>query len=50
MTCSLPAFAKRSWMNLLDCALPFAAGTIFVGVELSAVITGGTCAPAGWLE
>jgi hypothetical protein len=40
-------FATRSWMNLPACGSPVGAGTIFVGVEVSAVITGGDCAAAG---
>jgi hypothetical protein len=33
-------------MNLPACGSPVGAGTIFVGVEVSAVITGGDCAAA----
>src|SRR5262245_28642289 len=43
--CSLPAFTGAA---LPDCASPAGAGTILVGVELSAVMTGGGCVePAG---
>jgi hypothetical protein len=39
--CSLSTFADRSCATLTDCGSPALAGTIFVGVELSAVMTGG---------
>ena len=42
---SLSALADRPCARLLDCGSPALAGTIFVGVELSAVMTGG-----GWVE
>src|SRR5262245_23038909 len=43
--CSLPAFTTTA---LPDCGSPAVAGTILVGVELSAVMTGGGCVePAG---
>ena len=45
---SLSALAERSCATLLDCGSPALAGTIFVGVELSAVITGGGCVELGW--
>src|SRR5262245_240375 len=47
-SCSLPAFTTRSGAALPDCGSPAVAGTILVGVELSAVMTGGGCVePAG---
>src|SRR5262249_46370877 len=39
------ALADRPCAALLDCGSPALSGTIFVGVELSAVMTGG-----GWVE
>jgi hypothetical protein len=47
MICSLPAVATRSWMALPGS--PAVAGTILVGVELSAVITGGGSEAVGLL-
>src|SRR5262249_60977556 len=44
---SLSAPPERSCATLLDCGSPALAGTIFVGVELSAVITGGGCVELG---
>ena len=44
-SCSFSAVASRSWTALLDCGSPAVAGTILVGVELSAAMTGG-----GWVE
>src|ERR1700730_5741980 len=46
-TCSLLALATRSCMVLPDCASPAVGGTIFAGVAVSAVITGGGCATPG---
>ena len=44
-SCSFSAVASRSWTALLDCGSPAVAGTILVGVEVSAAMTGG-----GWVE
>src|SRR5262249_33543970 len=45
--CSLWAFAAGSGALLIVCGPPPLAGTIFVGVELSAVMTGGGCVELG---
>src|SRR5262249_54606081 len=45
--CSLSAFADRACATLTDCGSLALAGTIFVGVELSAVMTGGGCVELG---
>src|SRR5262249_25749359 len=47
--CSLPALANRSGTDLVVCGSPADAGMIFVGVEVSAVITGGGCIDPGVL-
>src|SRR4051812_532280 len=49
-SCSFSAVASLSWTALLDCGSPAVAGTILVGVELSAAMTGGGCVELGTLE
>src|SRR3954466_1381096 len=49
-SCSLSAVASRSCTALLDCGSPAVAGTILVGVELSAAMTGGGCVELGTPE
>src|SRR4051812_11017760 len=49
-SCSLSAGASRSCTALLDCGSPAVAGTILVGVELSAAMTGGGCVELGTPE
>ena len=49
-SCSFSAVASRSWTALLDCGSPAVAGTILVGVELSAAMTGGGCVELGTPE
>jgi hypothetical protein len=44
-SCSFSTVASRSCIALFDCGSPAVAGTILVGVELSAAMTGG-----GWVE
>src|SRR5262249_42234983 len=46
---SLSTLADRSGATLIDCGSPALAGTIFVGVELPAVMTGGGCVELGLL-
>jgi hypothetical protein len=52
-SCSFSPVASRSWTDLLDCGSPAVAGMILVGLELSAVMTGGGSVELGepkWLR